>query len=81
MSLRRHVLRVYKQILYLARDWPEGYVVLRDRAKRAFLINREETDLRKIETLIGRAEFVVKEIEALYMLKKYRTLKRRYYKE
>ena len=69
-----------RQILYLARDWPEGYEALRNRAKRAFLINRQEADPRKIESLIGRAEFVVKEIETLYMLKKYRTLKRRYYK-
>ena len=72
---------IISQILYLARDWPEGYVVLRDRAKRAFLINRMETDKRNIELLIGRAEFVVKEIEALYKLKKYRTMKRRYYKD
>ena len=68
------------QILYLAKDWPEGYAALRDRAKRAFLINRQETDPRKIEQLIGRAEYVAKEVEALYMLKKYRTMKRRYYK-
>ena len=77
----RGILFSLLQILYLARDWPDGYVVLRDRAKRAFLINREETDPRKIEILIGRAEFVVKEIETLYKLKKYRTLKRRYYKD
>ena len=68
------------QILYLAKDWPEGYAALRDRARRAFLINRQETDPRKIEQLIGRAEYVAKEVEALYMLKKYRTMKRRYYK-
>ena len=65
--------------MYLAKDWPEGYGVLRDRAKGAFLINRNENDQRKIELLIGRAEFVVKEIETLYKLKKYRTIKRRYY--
>ena len=68
------------QILYLAKDWPEGYAALRDRAKRSFLINRQETDARKIEQLIERAEFVVKEVEALYSLKKYRTMKKRYYK-
>ena len=70
----------FAQILYLARDWPDGYAALRDRAKRAFLINRQETDPRKIEQLIERAKYVAKEVEALYMLKKYRTMKRRYYK-
>jgi hypothetical protein len=29
--------------------------------------------------LVARGEFVIKEIEALYKLKKYRTLKRNYY--
>ena len=28
---------------------------------------------------IDQGEYIVKELEALYMLKKYRTLKRRYY--
>ena len=31
--------------------------------------------------LIGRGEFVIKEIEALYMLRKYRSLKKSYYEE
>ena len=74
-------MRVFSpQLLYLARDWPEGYASLRDRARQAFLINRQETDQRKIEHLVERAKFVAKEIEALYKLKKYRTIKRRYYK-
>ena len=54
---------------------------MRDRTRGAFLRNRNETNPEKITELIGRAEFVAKEIEALYALKKYRTLKRRYYKE
>ena len=43
--------------------------------------NKEVTDPEQIQMLIARGEFVKKEIEALYMLKKYRTLKRRYYSE
>lgn len=43
--------------------------------------NKDETDPEKIEKMMGHGEFVVKELEALYMLKKYRTLKRRYYRE
>jgi hypothetical protein len=31
--------------------------------------------------MVARGEFVIKEIEALYMLRKYRTLKNRYYSE
>jgi len=33
------------------------------------------------EEWIAKGDYIVKELEALYMLKKYRTLKRRYYKE
>lgn len=43
--------------------------------------NKDVSDPEVIEKMIGHGEFVVKEIEALYMLKKYRTLKRRYYTE
>ena len=67
------------QLLYMGREWPQGYTTFRDRAKRVFDKNSSETDPSKIKELIGRGEFVLKEMEALYMLKKYRTLKKRYY--
>lgn len=43
--------------------------------------HRNETDPEKIKMLIARGEYVIKEVEALYMLRKYRTLKQRYYKD
>lgn len=42
---------------------------------------QDETDPKKIDELIGRAEFVVKEVEALYSLRKYRAMNQRYYEE
>lgn len=66
-------------MLYMGQEWPQGYTVFRDRAKRAFVKGSSETDPKKIGELIQRGQFVLKEIEALYMLKKYRTLKKRYY--
>ena len=36
-------------------------------------------DAQKVEDLINKGNYIVKELEALYSLKKYRTLKRRYY--
>ena len=47
--------------------------------KNAFLRNKSVTDPQAIKELIGKAEYVLKEVDALYKLKKYRTLKRRYY--
>lgn len=43
--------------------------------------NSAEQDPEKIKMMVKHGEFVVKEIEALYMLKKYRAMKRRYYDE
>lgn len=49
------------------------------RLKAAFLKHKDITDQKEIEVLIARGNYIVKELEALYMLRKYRTLKRRYY--
>ena len=35
----------------------------------------------QVEEWIKKGDYITKELEALYMLKKYRTLKRRYYPE
>ena len=63
----------------MGREYPLGYDYFRVRAKAAFRRHREEEDVAKVQELIDRGWYVVKEIEALYKLKKYRTLKKRYY--
>ena len=69
------------QLLHMGREYPLGYDYFRSRLKNAFLKNRDVTDPGEVEKLIARGEYVVKELEALYMLKKYRTMKRRYYEQ
>ncbi|XP_075211229.1 electron transfer flavoprotein regulatory factor orsai isoform X2 [Lycorma delicatula] len=81
MSQKSQVIQLYKKLLHLGRDYPQGFDFFRTRLKRAFMKNREVTDPEKIKTLIGHGEFVIKELEALYMLRKYRTLKKRYSNE
>ena len=44
-----------------------------------FMKNAGETDPMKVKELVEKGNYIVKELEALYYLKKYRTLKRRYY--
>ncbi|XP_063365681.1 electron transfer flavoprotein regulatory factor 1 [Cydia amplana] len=78
-SQRAAVINLYKTLLYLGRDWPQGYDLFRKRLHNVFTKNSTETDPAKIDTMIKHGQYVVKEIEALYMLKKYRTMKRRYY--
>ena len=43
--------------------------------------NRDEKDPKRIDVMIARGYYVKKEIEALYKLRKYRAMKRRYYSD
>ncbi|KAK6482675.1 electron transfer flavoprotein regulatory factor 1-like [Huso huso] len=79
--LRSEVVRLYKDLLYLGREYPKGADYFKDRLKMAFLKNKGVTDPEKIKELIGRGEYVIKELEALYYLRKYRAMKQRYYEE
>ncbi|KAJ5809903.1 uncharacterized protein N7503_002121 [Penicillium pulvis] len=77
-ELRRQVINVYKELLWLGREYPLGYKYFRDRLHRAFAGQAHLQDEEQIRKGIARAEFVKKEVEALYYLKRYRTLKKRY---
>jgi len=78
-STRTRVLNLYKTMLHMGKEYPKGYDYFKVRLHGVFTRNKNETDVAKIEQMIKHGEFVIKELEALYMLKKYRTLKRRYY--
>lgn len=80
-TLRGDVIKLYKNLLYLGREYPKGADYFRDRLKKAFMKNRDVKDPEKIKELIARGEFVIKELEALYYLRKYRVMKQRYYEE
>lgn len=80
-TLRGEVLNLYKNLLYLGREYPKGADYFKRRLKNAFLKNRDVKDPEKIKELIGRGEFVMKELEALYFLRKYRAMKQRYYSD
>lgn len=69
------------KLLYLGREYPKGADYFRSRLKAAFLKNKDVKDPEKIKQLIARGEFVIKELEALYFLRKYRALKQRYYSD
>ncbi|EPS33659.1 hypothetical protein PDE_08621 [Penicillium oxalicum 114-2] len=77
-ELRRQVINIYRELLWLGREYPLGFQYFRDRLHRAFASQANLTDEDQIRKGIARAEFVKKEVEALYYLKRYRTLKQRY---
>ncbi|KAJ1329017.1 LYR motif-containing protein [Microdochium nivale] len=81
-QLRSQVIAIYKQLLYLGREYPHrdggGIAYVRPRLHRAFMANAHLRDDDAIRQAIARADFVRREIEALYYLKRYRTLRKRY---
>ncbi|KAK3685379.1 LYR family protein [Podospora appendiculata] len=77
-DLRRQVIAIYKELIHLGRDYPQGFDWFRPRLHAAFMANAHLQDEEQIRKGIERAEFVRKEIEALYYLKRYRTLRKRY---
>jgi hypothetical protein len=66
------------ELLEMGRHYPLGYDYFRSRLHTAFISKANLTDEEQIRQGIKRAEFVKKEIEALYFLKKYRSMKSRY---
>jgi len=79
--LRYAVKNLYKQFIHVGGDYPGGIEYARPRIRKAFLANKEESDPEKIQQMIDRGNYVLKEMEAVISLKQYRTLKRRYYKD
>lgn len=79
-SQRGRVVDLYKTLLYMGREYPQGYTYFRDRCHGAFLRNKDLPP-DQVEQWLGKGDYIVRELEALYMLKKYRTLKRRYYND
>lgn len=77
-TLRYRVIHIYKELLEMGKEYPLGYDYFRPRLHKAFMSQAHLTDPKKIEEGIQRAEYVKKEIEALYYLKKYRSMKQRY---
>jgi len=65
----------------MGKDYPKGYDYFRARLKESFLKNRSVEDPEMIRVLVARGNYVMKELEAMYHLRKYRTLKQRYYSD
>ncbi|KAF8501732.1 hypothetical protein F5888DRAFT_1608654 [Russula emetica] len=77
-STRRRVLALYKELHRLGRDYPDPNYDFNARMRRMFEKNRSLTDPAEIEQALHFAEYIKNETLALYTLRKYRHLKRRY---
>ena len=83
VPLATQVRTLYKTFLHYSKDWPGkgGPEEFRRKLKIAFMKNKDLKDPKAIEEAIARGEYVVKEIDALYRLKKYRAMFRNYYQD
>ncbi|KAJ4389291.1 hypothetical protein N0V93_006756 [Gnomoniopsis smithogilvyi] len=64
--LRQEVITIYKELLHLGKDYPQGYDnYFRPRLHKAFMANAGLRNEEAIRKGIERAKFVQKEIEAL----------------
>lgn len=59
-TLRHQVIRIYKELLFLGRDYPLGYDYFRPRLHKAFASQAGLRDEEAIKNGIQRAEFVKK---------------------
>lgn len=77
---RSQVINLYKQMLLIARDYPgKSYAQARNSIHRAFIKNAHLQDAQQIDDAINKAQYILKEMETLVYLARYRELKRRYY--
>ncbi|KAI9291647.1 hypothetical protein K502DRAFT_326182, partial [Neoconidiobolus thromboides FSU 785] len=63
----------------MGKEYPKGYNYFKDKLKSGFQKNKELESKEDIDKAIKHGQFIIKELEALYFLKKYRTVKERYY--
>ncbi|SLM34428.1 hypothetical protein LPUS_03182 [Lasallia pustulata] len=59
-TLRQQVLNIYKELLYLGREYPLGYSYFKPRLHKAFASQAGLKDEEEIKKGIARAEFVKK---------------------
>ncbi|KAI9308265.1 hypothetical protein BJ944DRAFT_237144 [Cunninghamella echinulata] len=77
--LRSQVINLYKQLAYLGREYPAGYNnFFRPKLKEAFFKKKDLKDEEEIKKAIALGEYVCKELEMMYYLRKYRVMRKRY---
>lgn len=75
--MHRLVRDLYKKILLVGRDYPTGLSEVRRRAKEEFL-KRREAEGDELKRAVSYGRYMLKEMEGVIQLKKYRTMKKRY---
>ncbi|PWN18241.1 hypothetical protein BCV69DRAFT_79515 [Microstroma glucosiphilum] len=76
--LRPAAINLYKRLHRLGRDYPEPSYDFLGKLRAASRRNAAATEEEEVRKWLKLGEWIYKETETLYSLKKYRTLRRRY---
>ncbi|KAG5968873.1 hypothetical protein E4U58_001722 [Claviceps cyperi] len=57
-ELRKQVIAIYKELLYVGREYPLGYKYFQSRLHKAFMSKAAERDEAKIRAGIAHAQYV-----------------------
>ncbi|KAJ3006081.1 LYR motif-containing protein 5 [Thoreauomyces humboldtii] len=77
---RAQVKALYKQLIYMGREYPGGGIAyFRPKLKKAFMAKRDMRDPEEIDKALKQGDYIIKELEALWFLRKYRHVKQKYY--
>ncbi|KAL9935208.1 hypothetical protein V8E36_005556 [Tilletia maclaganii] len=76
--LRPQAIGLYKKLHRLGREYPDPNYRFIEKLRNASRRNAQLTEDADVQKMLDLGEFVAKEVETLYSLKKYRTLRRRY---
>ena len=76
--LRARAIGLYKELHRLGRDYPEPRFNFIPKLRAMFRRNAHLVDTAEVEQKLALGDFVRRETETLYKLKKYRTLRSRY---
>ncbi|KDN42617.1 hypothetical protein K437DRAFT_257803 [Tilletiaria anomala UBC 951] len=79
--LRARAIGLYKTLHRLGREYPEPSYNFLGKLRSMSAKNANLTENAEVEKILALGEHIQKETEALYSLKKYRTLRRRYIPE
>ncbi|GAA95371.1 uncharacterized protein L969DRAFT_101374 [Mixia osmundae IAM 14324] len=70
--------QLYKELSVLGRSYPDPNYRFHEKLRRCFAPQAGQRDEEQLKSAIAKAEFIKKEIETLYFLKKYRAMRRAY---
>lgn len=77
-SMHPLVRDLYKRFLVVGRDYPGGMAIVRAKAKEAFFKQRHLDTELEIKRAIARGRWMVRELQGVVQLKKYREMRSRY---